>query len=425
MKENLLHFIWKLKLFASTELVGVNGENITVVWSGNQNINSGPDFENAKILIDNQLWYGNVEIHVKSSHWYNHNHQTDERYNSVILHVVWEHDVPVFRNNNIEITTLELKNFISLNLLESYANLFHKKTNWINCETQIYLTDEFVFSHWIERLYFERLEFKALAIDQILKKTENNWEATLFVMMAQSFGLKVNGEAFYNFALSLNFDVVRKVSHNLEQLEALFFGQAGLLNESIESNYYVNLQNEYIFLRLKHKLNPISSCQVQFFRLRPQNFPTIRLSQLAVLYHKLPNLFAHLMGFKQIDQFYNLLNITASDFWKTHYTFNKVTASSSKRLTKSFIDLLLINTIIPLKFVYLKYTGNQNFSVLPDMLTELKPEKNSIISNFGAIKIKSENALKTQALLQLKNEYCNKKRCLECEIGKNILTNQI
>jgi hypothetical protein len=424
MKENLLHFIWKLKLFAVSKLVSVAGEKITVISAGNQNLNTGPDFENAKILIDDQLWYGNVEIHVKSSHWYAHNHEIDDRYNSIILHVVWEHDVPVFRNKNIEITTLELKNFISLNLLDSYANLFNKNTNWINCENQIKLTDEFVFNHWIERLYIERLEVKALAIEQILNKTENNWEATLFIMMAKSFGLKINGEAFYNFAVSVNFEIVRKVSHNLVQLEALFFGQAGLLHDTVDSSYYVKLQNEYKFLQSKYKLSPISSNQVQFFRLRPQNFPTIRLSQLAVLYHKLPNLFAQLMEFKQINQFYNLLGVSTTDFWKTHYTFNKVTVFSSKRLTKSFIDLLLINTIIPLKFVYLKFIGKQNFNTLLDVLSELKPEKNSIISNFNSIDIKSENALKTQALLQLKNEYCNKKRCLECEIGKHILTNQ-
>lgn len=424
MKENLLHFIWKLKLFAAPNLVGVLGEKISVLSSGNQNFNSGPDFENAKILIDNQLWYGNVEIHVKSSHWYTHNHEVDTRYNSIILHVVWEHDVAVFRSDNREIVTLELKNSISSNLLKSYAVLFNKNFNWINCENQIKYSNQFVLSHWLERLYIERLEFKALAIAEILKKTENNWEAVLFVMLAKNFGLKVNGEAFYNFAVSINFEIVRKVSHNLEQLEALFFGQAGLLNDEIESSYYKKLQNEYKFLQSKYKLSPISSHQVQFFRLRPQNFPTIRLSQLAVLYHNMLNLFAQLMEFQKISQFYNLLSVSTTDFWKTHYTFNKKTAFSAKKLTKPFIDLLLINTIIPLKFMYAKYVGENQMNNLLDLLYELKPEKNAIISNFNALEIKSENAFKTQALLQLKNEYCNKKRCLECEIGKNILTNQ-
>jgi len=423
MKENLLHFIWKLQLFSCKKLHCTTNDSVQIISPGLQNHNSGPDFLNAKIKIKDQLWAGNVEIHVKSSDWYIHKHETDENYDSVILHVVWEHDVEIFRKSNQIISTLELKNYISKDLLVKYEQLFNKNKKWINCENNIDSIDNFVLSHWFERLYFDRLEGKSNQIQEILKKNNNNWEATLFYLLARNFGLKINADSFYNFANSFDFSIVRKVSNNQEQLEALFFGQAGLLNNNYESEYFETLKKEYNYLRIKFNLTPISNGQVQFFRLRPNNFPTIRLSQLANLYHLHQNLFSEVIELKSVDKFYESLNVSTSAFWKTHYTFEKESKKSNKYLTKSFVDLLLINAIIPLKFVYLKSLGKEDFSSILKIMDEIKPEKNSIISKFSDFKIKSKNAFETQALLQLKNEYCTKQLCLQCEIGKELLQN--
>ena len=421
MKENLLHFIWKLKLFSHKNLETTNSEIIEIISTGTENANSGPDFLNAKIRINKQLWAGNVEIHINSSDWYIHSHEIDENYDSVILHVVWEHDIEVFRKTNKTLVTLELKNYIEDGLLNNYKQLFSKNKKWINCENDISSVDSFVLKHWFERLYFERLEDKSLQIQQIFDSTNKNWEATLFILLAKNFGLKINSDAFMNFASSLDFSLVRKISSSAEQLEALFFGQAALLNNDFESEYFKKLKEEYAYLNLKFKLTPISNGQIQFFRLRPNNFPTIRLSQLAVLYYNYQNLFSKVIEINTIEGFYDLFTISTSKFWETHYTFEKESKKSIKRLTKSFIDLLLVNTIIPLKFLYLKSLGKSNFSSVILLIEEIKPEKNTIISKFNDYKIKSTNAFETQALLQLKNEYCNKQNCLQCEIGKELL----
>lgn len=421
MKENLLHFIWKLKLFSSKKMLSTNDQSIEITSAGIENLNSGPDFFNAKIEIDNQVWAGNVEIHINSSDWYKHNHEIDENYDSVILHVVWEHDVEIYRKNGEAITTLELKNYISNEVLKNYEQLFNKNHNWINCEKNINSVDSFVMDNWLERLYFERLEQKSLFINQVLTANLNNWEATLFILLSKNFGLKVNADAFLNFARSFDFSIVRKVSSNIEQLEALFFGQAGLLFNEKESVYFNKLKQEYEYLRVKFNVTPISKGEVQFFRLRPNNFPTIRLSQLAFLLNKNQNLFSKIIEVNSLEGFYKLFEVSTLPFWETHYTFETTSKKSTKKLTKSFIDLLLINTILPLKFVYLKSIGKSDFSSIFSVLEQIKPEKNTIISNFELLKIKSQNAFKTQALLQLKNEYCNKQLCLQCSIGKELL----
>jgi len=423
MKENLLHFVWKLQLFSPMKLQSTKGELIQVVTSGTENENTGPDFLNAKIVIGKQLWAGNVEIHVNSSDWYVHTHEIDRNYDSVILHVVWEHNVDIYRESNQEIATLELKEYISNHLLDNYKLLFNRPKKWINCEDNIEATNSFILTHWFERLYFERLEQKSDGIQQLLIANNNDWEATLFILLAKNFGLKINAEAFKNFATSFNFSIVRKVSTNRNQLEALFFGQAGLLINNLESAYFKKLQEEYAYLKIKYKLTPILKEQVQFFRLRPNNFPTIRLSQLASLYFKHKNLFSKIIEVNTVEGFYDLLTTTASLFWETHYTFEKESNKSVKKLSKSFIDLVLINTIVPVKFMYLKNIGKSNFSSVISIIDKIKPEKNKIISKFNNLKITSSNAFETQALLQLKNEYCNNKRCLQCEIGKEVLKN--
>lgn len=421
MKEEFLHFLWQYKLFNKASLTSVKGGVVEVLDSGSYNTNSGPDFLNSKLKIDDQLWVGNVEIHIKSSDWYVHHHEKDVNYDAVILHVVWEYDTDVFMKNNHPLPTVELQRFVQEDVLVNYRKLFLKEQRWIPCEKQIAEINSFILNNWLERLYFERLENKSVVIKELLQKSNNDYEAVLFQLLAKNFGLKVNGAAFLELAQSFNFSVLRKVRFDEEQLPALLFGQAGFLADEIEESYYQQLQKEYTYLQHKYKLIGMTKHRFQFFRMRPNNFPTIRIAQLVALYNKNQSLFSRLMDVNRIEDFYNLFTIEVNEFWKTHYTFESESKKSVKRLTKSFVDLLIINTIIPLKFVYEQTRGEVNEEGLLKLIQQLHPEKNSIINKFVELKIKAKNAFESQALLELKNNYCVNTRCLSCRIGNDLL----
>lgn len=424
MKEDFLHFLWQNKLFELNNLKSTDNEVIQIVKSGLHNKNSGPDFLNAHLKINNQLWIGNVEIHVKSSDWYLHKHEEDENYDAVILHVVWEYDSDVFMKNNQSIPTLEIKKNVTKNLLNNYENLLSKQLRWIPCEKQFNQVDSFLISNWLERLYLERLEKKSVLIKELLVISNNDYEAVLFQMIAKSFGLKINGESFLQLAQSFDFSLLRKVRFNELQLSAMLFGQAGFLENLKEDEYFLQLKSEYDYLKHKYNLRPVSNNLFQFFRMRPSNFPTIRIAQLVALFHKYQNLFSKLMELEKLDDFYKIFSIEVNDFWKNHYTFETTSKKSSKKLTKSFIDLLLINTIIPLKFIYEQSRIGVNGNSFLKLMQEIKPEKNSIISKFSDLNIKAKNAFESQALLELKTTYCEKKHCLQCAIGNNLLRNK-
>jgi len=308
MQEDFLHYIWKYKKFNLNQLSTTQGEAIIIKNNGTHNLNSGPDFFNAKLSIGEQLWAGNVEIHINSSDWYVHNHENDTNYDNVILHVVWEHDTDVYRKDNTKIQTLELKQNISKEVLLNYEKLFSKKQSWINCENDFVAVDDFIIQNWLERLYFGRLERKASDIGLLLTKSNNSWEEVLFNMLAKNFGLKVNGDAFLSLANSFDFSVLRKQQSKLLSLEALLFGQAGLLKNDAQEHYLEELQKEYKFLKTKFQLTDIGVLPIQFFRLRPSNFPTIRLSQLANLYNAPINLFSKIMEAKTTEEIYTTLS---------------------------------------------------------------------------------------------------------------------
>lgn len=422
MQEDFLHYIWKFKKFDTQNLKTEQGEAILLNTVGLHNFNSGPDFFNAKLTIGEQLWAGNVEIHIKSSDWYLHNHEQDPAYDGVILHVVWEHDTEIFRKNNTVIPTLVLKDHIDFSLLNNYKKLFAKQNRWIHCENDFAATDDFILTHWLERLYFERLERKADAIESLLKDSKNDWEAVLFKMLAKNFGLKVNGDAFFSLAQSVDFSVIRKTQSSLQSLEGLLFGQANLLSDAVEDAYFIGLCKEYNFLKQKFQLKGNQVLPLQFFRLRPPNFPTIRLSQLANLYHEHQNLFSKVIELDELDDFYKLFNVSTSVFWETHFTFQKVSKTSKKMITKGFTDLLLINTILPLKFCYAKQKGQGVEASIIKIASKIHSEKNSIIDAFNQLKKISKSAFQSQALIQLKNEYCVKHKCLQCAVGNTLLT---
>jgi len=421
MTEDFLHYLWRYKLFYTSILQTTNKQTIFVKKTGLHNKNEGPDFSNAHLEIDNQLWVGNVEIHIKSSDWYLHKHEEDVNYDAVILHVVWEHDVDIFMKNSKPLPTLELNKFVNESLLKNYNSLIYQKQNWIPCENQITSIDDFLLNNWLERLYFDRLERKSQIIKEFLQHTRYDFEATAFLLLAKNFGLKINGDAFLQMAKSIDFSVVRKVRSDEQQLMALFFGQAGFLEEDIQDTYHKNLKDNYVYLKHKYRLKPISRNLFQFFKMRPNNFPTIRLAQLVALYFKHQNLFSKLMITDHKEQFYQLFSITIHDFWKSHYTFEKSSKKAQKKLTKSFIDLILINTIIPLKFVYQKNKGDLKDEIFLNLIRQVTSEKNSVISKFSKMKVLSKNALESQSLLELKNNYCTKKRCLDCAIGNHLL----
>lgn len=421
MQEDVLHYIWKHKAFDSALLKTTKGEDIDIVQLGQHNDNAGPDFFNAQLRISGQLWAGNVEIHIKSSDWYVHHHEMDKAYDNVILHVVWEHDTEIYRKDNSEIPTLELKDYVDKSLMDNYQRLMLSRS-YINCEMHFPEVDQFLLNNWLDRLYIERLERKSEVIQQLLKASNNDWEAVLFKMLLKNFGLKINGDAFLSLANSIDFSVVRKLQNNVLDLEALLFGQSNLLTDTnIMDNYYIDLRHRYGYLKQKYNLNSDGVLPIKFFRLRPPNFPTVRLSQFANLYSLEQNLFSKVMDLKTIDRFYKFFNKGVTGFWMTHYTFGKTSKVSKKLMTKSFIDLLIINTLIPLKFSYAKTFGKSIEEDVFKLVRAIKIENNSVVSKFMELKPMEKNALTSQAILQLKQNYCENNKCLQCAVGNSLI----
>jgi hypothetical protein len=428
MKEDFLHYVWKFQKFNARDLTTTSGDKLRIVSVGQHNQNSGPDFFNAQLTINGQFWAGNVEIHIRSSDWYLHHHEDDAAYDNVILHAVWEHDAEVFRKDNTAIPTLEMKFCVQSNTLARYYRLFSIKHKWINCENELDQVDEFILKNWLDWLYIERLEQKSEIILTSLKKSNNHWEGLLFRLLCKNFGLKVNGEAFSSLAASLDFSVIQKSAQTVFNLESLLFGQAGLLNETKEDGYFKKLQKNYTFQKHKFGLDNLTVVTPKYFRLRPPNFPTIRLSQLAVLYVSKKQLFASLISgsfegqaVKTPEEYYSVFDIAASEYWETHYNFGVSSGKRRKKLSKKFIDLLLINTIIPLQFCYAKYIGKDITEELLQLASGIVCEENTIVKKYKELGFIASDVSQSQAFLQLKNEYCDKMRCLQCAVGNSIL----
>ncbi len=423
MQEDFLHYIWRFKKFDFGNARTVSNLPVTIISTGTPNFYSGPDFFNAKMNIGGQLWAGNVEIHINSSDWYVHNHETDPNYDNVILHVVWKDDVEIFRKDNSPIPTLELQHLIPEETLQNYRNLLIAPNDkWINCEKDFYKFEDFEMNNWLERMYFERLQDKSEIILELLKNSGNNWEEVLFKLLARSFGLNVNGGAFLNMAQSIDFKIIQKNQNSQLALEALFLGQSGLLNDRIEDIQYSIFQKEYRFLKHKYSLENDYVERAKFFRLRPDNFPNIRLSQLAGLYHKVPHLFSNIIKAKDRSQLHEIFEVETSGYWKTHYSFDKPHSSKRKSLTKNFKDLLIINTLIPLRFCYSKKTGVGASEDILEFMEEIASEKNGVTKKFNKIRENtSKNAIQSQALLHLKSQYCDKNLCLNCNLGIKLI----
>ncbi|MDT0622899.1 DUF2851 family protein [Croceitalea vernalis] len=423
MREDLLHFIWKTQKFTTNKLESSKGEQVQVLLPGNHNHKGGPDFFNSKIVINNQIWVGNVEIHLKSSDWYAHSHELDDKYDNVILHVVWEDDIAVFRKDKTEIPTLVLKSIVPDELLNSYQGLLNNsKRKFINCEKNFSEMDSFLLENWYHNLYFERLEQKTSLVFSLLEQTNNDWEKVLFTMLLKNFGLNLNSDSFYSLAQALDFSIVRKLQNNTLGLESVLFGMSGLLDKpELTDTYYLELKKEFNYQSIKFELRTKHVQSPEMFGLRPHNFPTIRLSQIANLYSLNHNLFDDLINSNSVTRMESILKVSASDYWKSHFTFGKESKVSSKTMTKNLIDLLIINTVIPLKFCYAKKHGKEINDELIGLISTLKPESNFIITGFDKIGEKTFNALESQSKIQLYNCYCTKNECLKCFIGVKLL----
>ncbi len=420
MREDFLYHIWKFQKYNSAQALTSSGETVHVVHPGTQNELSGPDFFNAKIQIGGQLWAGNVEIHIKSSHWYEHQHETDSNYDNVILHVVWEDDAEIYRKDGSVIATLSLAKLVEEEMFLIYRQLLEKNHLKINCEDNFSQFDEFQVRHWLERLYFEKLERKSILISEIFSKTGNNWETSLFILLFRSFGLNLNSDAFMAIAWSIDFKIVQKLSGNQFLLEALFMGQSKLIRGN--DKYALELEKEYYYLQYKYTLQNEFLPSPQFFRLRPDNFPTLRLAQLAALYSQRSGLFQELMAITEMKDFYGIFDLRLSDYWNNHYNFGKSHSFRRKKLSRSFLDLLAINCFIPLQYAYLNYIGKPDADLSLKFISEIALEKNSTVEIFNNLRPGTAiNAMDSQALLQLKKEYCDKNKCLECELGASLL----
>ena len=422
MKEDFLHYLWRFKKFDTLDLKTTQHDELTIIKTGDYLELAGPDFFNAQIKIGNQKWAGNVEIHLKSSDWYVHGHENDIAYENVILHVVWEHDTEIFGRNNREIPVLVLKDYVSSEIISNYNSLVAPKS-WISCEKNIGQIDNFIFKNWQERLFFDRLERKSKFIYDLLEETNQDWEAVLFLLLAKNFGLNTNNNAFFQIAKAIPFSVVRKESFEVENLEALFLGTSGLLDEDKEDVYFTDLKIRYYYLLNKYQLEKSHVDSVQFFKHRPDNFPTIRLSQLANLYQKHQNLFSKIIVLKSVTSVYDVLSVSASVYWQNHYQFDKESVKKPKSLSNSFLDLIIVNTIIPIQFAYSTIIGESVSEDLITFMNQVTPEKNAIIDKFKSFGVFSKNAFETQTLLELKNEYCNQKACLKCALGMELLKN--
>lgn len=427
MREDLLHFVWKHHKLQPFHLRTTRLQPLRIVEAGIHNQLSGPDFFNAKIEIGEQLWAGNVEMHVKASDWYVHGHEEDPKYQNVILHVVWEYDGNISRKNGSEIATLELKNVVPPRLLQSYKHLFDNwKRAFINCESEISEVDSFVKETWLTRLYVERLQCKSNHIQSLLTRSNNDWEEVCFTLLLKNFGSKINGDAFLSLAKHLKFSVVRKLMANRIQLESALYGMLHLLDDpTIVDSYYLTLRREYAYIRRKYRLDNIGVLQPEFFKLRPFNFPTVRLSQIAHLYVHNKGLFEQVVRAPNVSSLYSIFECTANAYWDDHYTFGKPSKGKPKRVTKTFIDLLIINTVIPLKFCYFQSLGKDVSESVLHIIGQIKAERNSVIGKYAALGIPSKTALESQALLQMYTEYCTVNRCLDCAIGSRLLDRNV
>lgn len=421
MQEELLHYVWRLKRFDLSDLRTTENEPVEILHFGEYNRHAGPDFSNARIRIGDTLWAGNVEMHLRASDWLQHGHQDDPAYHNVILHVVLEEDRPVRRPNGRRLPCLELKARIPARLAGQYQRL-QRNEHWIPCQAHFPGVSELTLNLWLDRLLVERLEGKTAAIAERLLRNNNDWEETCYQLLARNFGLRVNAEPFERLARATPRRLLARHRDNLFQLESMLFGQSGLLTPAFEDDYPQRLQKEYAFLQKKYDLSPLPAGSWKFMRLRPANFPTVRIAQLATLLHQSHQLFGKMLMAENVRELKNMFDVHLSNYWWTHYRFDKHSRKQRKALGRAAVHLFIINTIAPLLFTYGRHRQEPRYEDKAlRFLEALPPEDNRLLRGWRDLGIRPANAYQSQALLQLKRGYCEGKRCLECAVGAAIL----
>ncbi|MFZ0281493.1 MAG: DUF2851 family protein [Bacteroidales bacterium] len=425
MKEEFLHYLWKYSLYNADSLIDNEGNRITVIHPGEYNRDSGPDFFNARICIAGTEWAGNVEIHTKASHFDVHGHNKDHAFDNVILHVVAENDRKIFNARGEELLTIVIG--YDTVYFEKYQDLINNPAV-IACQNDIRYLDNFYVRHWLHSLLIERLQKKAEAVMNIFRETGNDWEETFYRVLSRYFGFRVNTGPFEMLASALPFKIIRKHADNRLQVEALLFGTAGMLDEklfreALSDSYYKDLIREYKILSAKYSLKPIHGWLWKFSRLRPVNFPTLRISQLSALVSVAGGLFSRTLEAADVKQLKELFEVSASPYWDDHYIFGKKSIRIPKNTGMQAMDIFLINAVIPLIFVYGQ--SKESREICEKALTFLEsihPEDNTVIADWKLTGVEAESAFYTQALIQLTDEYCRKRRCLECRIGCKLIS---
>ena len=421
IKEDLLQYVWKTKNFDFSSCYTTQGELLEIISFGYHNHGSGPDFFNARIKLNGVLWVGHVEMHISSSLWYTHGHHQDHSYDNVILHVVLEDDKPVMRKNGDPIPCLIMKDIIPPSIFKNYMRLKNSH-NWIPCEKLIKDVQHVKFNIWLEKLLIERLEKKVIHIESIFNRCNKDWEQTSFELLLKYMGATGNMLPMELLGRSIKVKIIYKHLNDPEIIEAILMGQAGLLSSHFKDDYPMSLKKHYDFFKKKYNLNPIDPLLWRFGSIRPANFPTIRISQLVNLICQKKSLFQNFISLEDPIKFISSLNVGTSKYFDTHYRFDYKSKKIIKKMGRAFGEMLSINVIAPLIFSYGKYRSDESLKIKAiDLLNAVSPEENRIIKRWKSIGIKSQNASTTQSLIQLKNEYCNKIRCVECTIGHEIL----
>ena len=423
MNESFLHYIWQFQYFRKENLKCSNGDDVTVFNPGFRNPHSGPDFYDAKLKLGPIEWAGSVEIHISSSGWREHKHQDDPAYENVVLHVVWEENEIITRKDGTLLPTLELKDRVAPSFVLQYRRIVHSRSK-IPCANAIQNVPAIVKMSMLDKALMARLEKKALVIAEALKKSNGDWQETCYQMICRNFGFKVNTEPFLQLAQSLPYKILMKHGDRLDQMEALIFGQAGFLKETINDPYYLLLRREYGLLKEKYKLSlrQMNKAQWRFLRLRPANFPTIRLAQLAsVLYHQ-KNLFSKIISTTSWKELVPVFSVRPSDYWLYHYQFFKKQQKQIPSLGRMSIENIVINSIVPMLVAYGKSMDDQRLvDRAVQILQETGTEQNNILRTWEELGLDSKTAFDSQALIELHNSFCIRRRCLDCNIGFALL----
>lgn len=412
-----------MQYFNKRELLTTDGERIEIFNPGILNTDAGPDFLNARVKIGPIAWVGSVEIHLHSSGWVDHHHDQDRSYDNVILHVVWQHDKVIARNDKTPLPTLELRNRVDEALINTYRRLINSSFS-IPCQRSLQGVDHLTKLSMLEKALMQRLERKAEEVQTLYKQNRNNWEETFYQLLARNFGFKINAEPFFQLARLLPLKLLLKQADKQEQVEAMLFGQAGFLDASKGDDYYLKLRREHRLLAQKYSLqqNKMSKAQWRFLRLRPANFPSLRLAQLGSILHHRQNIFSAVLECEDVKSLIQLFTVPPSSYWLSHYQFTKKAKSAEHELGRSSIENIIINTVVPVWAAYGKLSDEQSYvDRAVQVLQQLPEEENKITRSWKNIGMTTQTAFDSQALIELYNSFCQQKSCLNCAIGASLM----